>query len=752
MEVDSSIGRCDFFQERNSSTHMMPSVMQLDVRRPEHTHTPRALSQSVFTLDDMSKQEESTSEETVTYLFPDFDLLHTIYSKDECNAVDITGFEIYIVEQWACDRKYSTVITAFTGDSEHRVRCGQVKLPKDRSKWTEKGRFLFKEIEDNGARLKETEKGYLFITNLSSVPSNLNLVPVPNGCVMDIWDCFKVNVNLKRMNCGGRSALFLCTPTDACEDKFRQVYKTHPKVDIMYSIRELVMLVQICLVDFKLLDPLFVDGLLCNRTEQKITEWWNLYGTVYYGIQPKDGLLGPVTVSAILGFVLSCHYRFDMASIDFPKEPFSYFSFRVIVGKFQKQYNLERTWYLDPITVDKLFKVTSKSSSSDISKLKKVVKSRVHDISGKTSSDRIATDVLTTDLEKALKYFNCSPRLEFLWYGKGAPMDLKQFEYYERMQASIMSASALKTGVGKIRNLPRRLQTDDYSLRRKIGDKTSEYKSSEGSTVSVDQLCQASKEQHPKVCKVVIADDEVCKRELKRRSSFPYLRQEINIPQLEYKNHSVDLSSKISESIMLKRSKSCSFINDTLCKWETTVSPIFVAHQLQKLEWHMLHLKREANEYLVEKAENKAKFERCNTKVNRVNQHGKPVMNRCEQQIQLDDRLHLKLSDIRATGARLEYELRLLGTRVRDAQDGVDNFEQKVVRFEKAMKNICLVKPESSDNGRTNGESGEAGSTEYVWYYRFNMKRVKYIWSMIEQFGPVQWVTGSGGSFVKKQE
>jgi archaellum component FlaC len=679
----------------------------------------------------MSRIEEAKSEETVTYLFPDFQLLHTIFSKDECQVVEITCVEIYIVEQWACDRRYSSVITAFTGDSEHKVRCGQVKLPKDQSKWSAKVSHFFREIQDYGGRLKETEQGYLFITNLSSVPSHLNLIPVPCGSVMEVWDYFKVNVNLKRMNCGGRSALFLCAPSDATEDKFRQIFKTHPKVDIMYSVRELVILVQICLVDFKLLDPGFVDGLLCNKTEQNIMQWWNLYGSSYYGIAPREGgILDPSTVSAILGFVLSCHYRFDMASIDFPKEPFNYFSFRVIVGKFQKQYNLERTWYLDPLTVEKLFRVTSKISNSDISKLKNVVKLRVHDISGKASSERVAQEVLTTDLEKAVKYFNCSPRLEFLWYGKGDPRDLKQFEYYEKIQASMMSASALKTGVGKIRNLPKRLQAEDYIPRRK-NDKSIGSKSDQ--ETSEYQSCDIIEEKRPEVCKVILADDEVCKRELKKCTSFPYVRQELNVPQLEYENHGIDLKSPISSNMVLKRSKSCSFLSGTLWKWDTMVSPIFIANQLKKLEWELMCHADGCTKLLNERMEYKSSWERCHSKMSRINQLIKPVMSKYETQIQMDQRYHSKLEDISTTGSRLEYEMRLLGTRVRDAEESVNSFEQKVLRLEKSIQGVSPNSAKSEDDG-------------YPWYNRLDMDRVKPIWHMLEQFGPVRWVLGNVGT------
>lgn len=51
------------------------------------------------------------------------------------------------------------------------------------------------------------------MTNLSSFPSALNVVAVPDGCVDAHREEFIVNENLRRMGCTGRSALTLDPPT-----------------------------------------------------------------------------------------------------------------------------------------------------------------------------------------------------------------------------------------------------------------------------------------------------------------------------------------------------------------------------------------------------------------------------------------------------------------------------------------------------------------------------------------------------------
>lgn len=691
------------------------------------------------------ESEEPEATETVPYVFPDLQALQSIFSKDVYKYVTITGFEIYIVEQWACDRQYSTVITSYTGDSLHKIKAGRVRIPRDTSQWSDKLTKFIEEIENSGAKLKETEHGYMFITNLSSFPSHLNLIPIPSGRVEDVWDLFKVNVNLRRMNCGGRSALFLCLPSDACEDKFRQIYKTHPKVDIPYAVKELVTLIQICLVDFKLLDPLFVDGLLCNITEAKIKDWWNLFGSLYYGTIPKDGILGPTTISAILGFVLSCLYRLDMASVDFPKEPFNYFNFRVNVGKFQKANNLTRTWYLDPITVEKLFRVTSKNSTSD--KLKKVVKSTVHDISGKLGSENAARNVLTTDLDKAIKYFTCSPRLHYLWYGKGDLRDLKQFDYNiaRSPQSALMSASALRSGVDKIRGLPKKLQGDDtafpsgsFPQRKKEQDKEA-YETSDEVTTD-EALCQALKqcvEISGGVCGVnILTDDQTFKNSLERRLSFPYLANEVSVPQLEYENHNVDFIGKRDYNCALKRSKSFSFIEEMVIDWDNSlVVPEVVARRVKAIHQKSLTSKSHWESYCREMKRHKSRLDRSSMSSLQLIQRTKPVFHQCDMQLQADERLHSKLSDIRATGARLEYEIRLLSTRVRDTQDSVDNFVAKVESLEASILSSyptakLMTSPQTGNSCDGSGTMG---------HYTINKERIGKVWGMIEQFGAMKW-------------
>lgn len=656
----------------------------------------------------MQLEEKEDKRVEVTYLIPDLKILEILCEKGQSyEVVSITGFEIYIVEQWATERKYSTVITAFTGDSDHEIKAGKITLPSDTSKRSDKMNHFFKEVEIHGKR-KITEEGVLFITNLAKFPSNLNLLPVVGGSILEVWDSFKVNLNLRKLNCGGRSALLLCSPSDVSEDKFRQIYKTHPKVDIIYSVEELVKLIQICLVDFKLLDPSFVDGLFCNQTEESISQWWSIYGQRYFGISnPKDGKLGPTTVSAILGFVLSCTFRLHIAGCDIPKEPFNYFSFRVNAGKFQKQYNLIRTWYLDPETVEKLFKVTNKKAV-DISTLKKVVNYTVHDLPGRTSTIQLAQEVLTTDLEKAIKYFNCSARLQYLWNGKGNVNDIKRFDYTVKTSHEQNTTSTFRSGVGKIKNLPKKLQ-DEPSARKKdkiflaelsspnqtdhelTDDETTtgdEYVSSPAvnRTLSLDENSIEEKveiktERNFDCCQVL--------KQTNRRLSYPYLVSDLGVNQLPYENHSIKLFRPIEKEILLKRNKSFSFVEDSILKFDIELpEPIYLSNKFFKIDKKL---------QLMGNLNHTKRFEPYRIKINQKYENVKrlkhqitPVFHRFELQKQEDERITTKIEDIKAIGARLEYEIRILQNKIRDTEDCVNSFVDKVQALETSINQELL--------------------------------------------------------------
>lgn len=122
----------------------------------------------------------------------------------------LKGYELYIVEQWACSRVHPTfVITTYTGDPNHSVLVGVLGVPADEESWSPRLRVYFKAIAQFHARPKETPLGMLMVTNLSSFPSALTVIPVPDGDVRKHREDFLVNESLKRLGCSGRSGKHL---------------------------------------------------------------------------------------------------------------------------------------------------------------------------------------------------------------------------------------------------------------------------------------------------------------------------------------------------------------------------------------------------------------------------------------------------------------------------------------------------------------------------------------------------------------
>ena len=131
------------------------------------------------------------------------------------------GYELYLVEQWACSRQSPTlVIVTFTGDPRHSVVVGVLAVPADEKDWSPRLRVYFKARQQYHARPKETPLGELMVTNLSSFPSALTVISVPEGDIRKHRQAFIVNEDLKRLGCSGRSGMALTDPTPATQAKF----------------------------------------------------------------------------------------------------------------------------------------------------------------------------------------------------------------------------------------------------------------------------------------------------------------------------------------------------------------------------------------------------------------------------------------------------------------------------------------------------------------------------------------------------
>ncbi len=341
----------------------------------------------------------------------------------------LQGYELYLVEQWACSRQSPTlVIVTYTGDPRHSVVVGVLAVPAEEKDWSPRLRVYFKAIQQYHARPRETELGELMVTNLSSFPSALTVIATPDGDIRKHRQIFIVNEDLKRLGCSGRSGMTLSEPTPATQAKFMQLYKTSDRIPFDQSVLELVKLCQVALFIFGKLEQEYIDGLLCDVTESAINNWWTEVGSEYFNIEPTDGILGPTTVAALLGTLIGARNRLRDYGAPIGKDVFDINSTKRGIGAFQKTNKLERTRRLDRQTLLKLHSVTAKAAAKEGGwGVQKAVKSTLGEFGGKKGELMIGMvggrekanigDVETTDLDKFIGLVH-GERAKWLWHGK----------------------------------------------------------------------------------------------------------------------------------------------------------------------------------------------------------------------------------------------------------------------------------------------------------------------------------------------
>lgn len=341
---------------------------------------------------------------------------------------ELKGYEVYIVEQWACSRTHPTfVITTFTGLPQHSVFVGVLSVSTDEDGWSPRLRVYLKAISKFHARRKETPLGTLMVTNLSGFPSALNVIAVPGGDVKSHRELFIVNENMKRLGCSGRAGMTLSSPTGATQAKFSHLYRTSDQFPTSRAVTELVRLCQVALMFFTKLAPEYVDGLLCDVTERAINDWWTDIGTDYYCVEPGDGILGPTTVAALLGTLLGARNRLNAYGAPVGKDVFELRCTKRAIAYFQKAQKLPRSRRLDRQTLDRLHRVTSKAANGDGWTMPKAVKSTVAELSGKGGEmmmgmvggrDRAGiAEIESLDIETFVR-FASGESCKWLWYGK----------------------------------------------------------------------------------------------------------------------------------------------------------------------------------------------------------------------------------------------------------------------------------------------------------------------------------------------
>lgn len=341
----------------------------------------------------------------------------------------LQGYTCYIVEQWACSRTNPTfVITTYTGDPAHTIVVNVLSVPVDEASWSPRLRVYFKALGEYHARRRETPLGILMTTNLSGFPSSLTVIPVPNGDIQQHRQDFYVNENLKRLNCSGRVGLTLSKPSPAAEAKFFQLYRTSDKIPVSIAVIELVKLCQVALILFNKLEAEYADGLLCDQTEIAINDWWLEIGTDYLNVEPHDGILGPTTVSAVLGMLIGARNRLNATGASVPKDVFDIGETKKAIAYFQRSQRIQKTRRLDRQTLSRLHSATAKAASGEGWFVPRAVKSTVAELSGKggemvmdmvrARSDKAGiAEVETVDMDSFIQNIQ-GGRLKYLWLGK----------------------------------------------------------------------------------------------------------------------------------------------------------------------------------------------------------------------------------------------------------------------------------------------------------------------------------------------
>lgn len=361
----------------------------------------------------------------------------------------IEGYEIYLVEQWACSRTHPTfLITTYTGNPNDAVLATVISVPADESQWSKPMQLYFNSLNEYHARRRETPYGNLMITNLNGFPSSLTVIPIPGGDTRKFREIFFVNENLKRLGCSGRLGINLEPPSSATEAKFHQLYRTSEKIPLNGAVIELVKLCQVALVLFGKLEPEYADGLLCDVTERAVNDWWVEFGAEYYTVEPHDGILGPTTVAALLGMLMGARNRMSALNAPVAKDVFDIESTKKGIAHFQKSYHIPRSRRLDRQTLDKLRRVTAKAASKEGWGVPRAFKSTVAELGGKGGEmmmgivgagekDGIA-EVETVDIERFVELVR-GDHAKWLWHGR--PRKTGSSDMFDRLPTEEGQAS-----------------------------------------------------------------------------------------------------------------------------------------------------------------------------------------------------------------------------------------------------------------------------------------------------------------------
>ena len=707
----------------------------------------------------MENHDEDVSE-WKSFVFPDFKALNELClqrSRDLAyEEVQIHGFEIYIVEQWTEERKISSLITSYTGNSQDTVSAVRICLPSNYHYWPQKFKNYLEELKTY-SQTKVINGDTLFITNLSSISSTLNFLNVDCGDLRLVWDNYRTNFNLKKLNCGGRSALLLKGPTSSALNKFAQLYKIQLRADSIDNIlkennssnskynngdtdnnnngpfddrkifghkyrycpvTELVSLVQTSLNYFSPNSCIKrVDGLLCNSTRRAIDRWWEKYGKFYLGIsRPKNEvIMGPTTVASLFSLLLTCYFKLMVEGSMSADDPFDEEEFYSGIYIFQKKYNISKKQehtYLDPLTLQTLFEVSGKSATNDIFKLKRVVKSTMQDFAGKGNFMHLSNEILTSDLSVLVRNIH-SGTLANLWNGKGE----SQKSFHRRKSTTFVNKSFNHGDpIGRIRerynlqkitsiepNNMEEIYPHAFTKRNAVFDTGSIAGDDSSDTSSTSSMI--NNYETPNV-EENFQSDNCYKKEFYRRNSIPFIQDGT---KFHLRNNTYKRRSSISE------------ISDNIEKWGLPFnsSVVRMARDIKRIDIILRGnddiYSHDSDTSSIMSVKNPVSTN-CETVTFRdslkkmavvCNQYNKDKSSLEPQERELEMKqthLQKEMDEINILTSRFRYNIRILNARIKEVETNVNIFDSKLKdvdnRISKQQYPIeCEVDPDDDKEG-----------------------------------------------------
>lgn len=186
------------------------------------------------------------------------------------------------------------------------------------------------------------------------------------------------------------------------------MYKIADTVKFDEAVLNLVSLVQISLYLFKLLDKDYIDGLICDETTIALWTFYTKYDPIKTtDFNLKEPWMEPHLVAAIISKLFMCRNKLQDLNFTTLKDPFlDPDAFRVDIGDYQRYKNLRPTRFIDLETLHKL-----KEHSFNQLKVRKVIKSKLDDISGTTNSPLFNE---TSDPE-VFRYHSTIESLRSIW-------------------------------------------------------------------------------------------------------------------------------------------------------------------------------------------------------------------------------------------------------------------------------------------------------------------------------------------------